>query len=477
MNLAQTVAKNFAWLSLGQIGSRVLKFFILVYAARVLGAGGYGSFAIAFSFVSIFFVGASLFNVLGPIVRDLAAKDYTGDERYLTTVFSFRLLLAIGAVVLILTFFPFLSNRVAFLLLLPLALAAMFDFVDDFFTALLHAENQMERAAIPALVENALVLGAGYWFLLYFGSPEALAAAYLLGAIASITLFAILARRRYGKLGFMPEPVYLKRIIRQSFGFGLIWAALITFFLPFLTLLVSVFSSVEKVGIFYAVTQLLQMLMLPAMLLAAAALPTLSSLTKDPERFFQASHRLFAAAFSLTLPMLFGGLVLGRPIARILFGEAFAGIGSLFKISLVSLPFFYTTILILHIILAQDELPRYANSIKILFGGGILLSILFTSVWGALGGALTIIAVYVLAFALLAYQLRKKKGELPFSLADIREPLAASVIMGIVLATLKTLNLNVWVLFAIGTVFYGGLIAVFRPSFLFSPKAPGNPKL
>ena len=42
---SQTIVKNTFWLSIGQFGSRFLKAAIFIYAARTLGASGYGVFA------------------------------------------------------------------------------------------------------------------------------------------------------------------------------------------------------------------------------------------------------------------------------------------------------------------------------------------------------------------------------------------------------------------------------------------------
>ncbi|MCL5004783.1 MAG: hypothetical protein M1170_02470, partial [Patescibacteria group bacterium] len=43
----QTIAKNTFWLFFGEISSRVLRAAIVIYAARVLGADGWGVFSYA----------------------------------------------------------------------------------------------------------------------------------------------------------------------------------------------------------------------------------------------------------------------------------------------------------------------------------------------------------------------------------------------------------------------------------------------
>ncbi|PIU98388.1 hypothetical protein COS61_01740, partial [Candidatus Wolfebacteria bacterium CG03_land_8_20_14_0_80_40_12] len=57
----QTVAKNVFWLSAGELGSRVFRAFIIIYAARVLGAAEYGVFSYVMALTGFF----TLFSDIG----------------------------------------------------------------------------------------------------------------------------------------------------------------------------------------------------------------------------------------------------------------------------------------------------------------------------------------------------------------------------------------------------------------------------
>ena len=53
----QTIAKNTFWLAISNIGGRLLRSIVIIYAARVLGANGWGVFSYAISlatFLTIF---------------------------------------------------------------------------------------------------------------------------------------------------------------------------------------------------------------------------------------------------------------------------------------------------------------------------------------------------------------------------------------------------------------------------------------
>ena len=53
-NTRQTIAKNTFWLSFGEITGRLLRLGIVIYAARILGAAGWGVFSYLTSLAAVF---------------------------------------------------------------------------------------------------------------------------------------------------------------------------------------------------------------------------------------------------------------------------------------------------------------------------------------------------------------------------------------------------------------------------------------
>ena len=58
--IKQTIFKNTFWLTLAEAISRFLGLALIIFAARILGAEGYGKFAFALSFVSVLAILADL---------------------------------------------------------------------------------------------------------------------------------------------------------------------------------------------------------------------------------------------------------------------------------------------------------------------------------------------------------------------------------------------------------------------------------
>jgi len=53
-SMRQMVAKNTAWLAIGEMVSRLIRAGLIIYAARVLGTEGYGVFSYALSLAALF---------------------------------------------------------------------------------------------------------------------------------------------------------------------------------------------------------------------------------------------------------------------------------------------------------------------------------------------------------------------------------------------------------------------------------------
>lgn len=59
----QTVAKNTFWLTVSNVGGRLLRAVIIIYAARVLGAGEWGAFSYAITlaaFLTVLLISESI---------------------------------------------------------------------------------------------------------------------------------------------------------------------------------------------------------------------------------------------------------------------------------------------------------------------------------------------------------------------------------------------------------------------------------
>jgi len=99
ITVRQTIAKNALWGALGSFVNKALSFVLLVYAARVLGAEGYGQFTFALAFVSLLIVFSHL-GLPAIITREFAREKENRNEFY--SLISLKILLSFGTFILLL---------------------------------------------------------------------------------------------------------------------------------------------------------------------------------------------------------------------------------------------------------------------------------------------------------------------------------------------------------------------------------------
>ena len=94
----QTIAKNTFWLATAEAITRLLKFFLIIYVARILGATEYGKFTFALAFVGLFVI-FSDFGI-SPILAREFSKDPKEERKFLDIV-SLKLILSIATLIFI----------------------------------------------------------------------------------------------------------------------------------------------------------------------------------------------------------------------------------------------------------------------------------------------------------------------------------------------------------------------------------------
>jgi len=185
MNISpkQIVLKNTFWLSLSQIFTRLFKFILVIFAARILGPTGWGSFQYVLSVASMFFI-LSDWGIGNLVIRDYQQKEdfkeriHSGSLIRESLAFLSLLIALIASLIfenpsfrrafVILSFFLFLSN--------------LRDYIISFFQAV----QKMEKQFFIVFIESFLTLILGIIFILKFKDIISFALAYFLGMFLSL---------------------------------------------------------------------------------------------------------------------------------------------------------------------------------------------------------------------------------------------------------------------------------------------------
>jgi O-antigen/teichoic acid export membrane protein len=311
----QIVLKNTFWLSLGQFFTRLFKFLLVVFAARILGPEGWGSFQYVLSIASMFFI-VSDWGVGYLLIRDYQQKEdfkeriHAGSLIREGLAFLSLIIALIASLIfenpnfrktfIILSFFLFLNN--------------LRDYISSFFQAI----QKMEKQFIITFVESLLTLIFGVIFLLTLRNFVSFAFAYFFGVFFSLILALLLAKN------FL---IYLKPKINYEFikyylinGLPLALFGILGFvFFATDQIILGKLKGVETVGYYSIATRIILILTTFPSLFLVSLFPQLALSVSDKEilkKIFKKSipfillmsFSLFAfiLIFADFLPLLFG---------------------------------------------------------------------------------------------------------------------------------------------------------------------------
>ena len=194
-----TILKNTFWLGLAEVFSRFLRFFLVISAARILGATNYGKFSFA---TQILFISAILTDLgISPITTRELAKNQAAGKKEISSILSLKtiLTLVIWGIV-ILSSFIFIDDPVVRMILAVLVLDTVFGSFIKFINALFEAHQKMKYEAIGGITRSIIIVSLGLFLLFYYPSlfqyPPVVNLSWVY-AIGSILVAFILATGGY----------------------------------------------------------------------------------------------------------------------------------------------------------------------------------------------------------------------------------------------------------------------------------------
>src|SRR3989338_5634912 len=218
--MKQTLTKNTFWLSFGEIAGRVLRLFIVVYAARVLGAAGWGAFSYLTSLAAILTVFSDV-GLSSVVIREVT-KNPELKDKYFSTAFLFKFILTVLSFLIIVFLAPHITNiQVSQTLVYLVGFLFIFDSLRRFGASLFRAVERMELEAFVNIITQAVIVVAGFIALLMITSPESLAAAYAIGAGAGLLVTMYILRQDIKNLFSSFDKKLLKPIMSAAWPLSL----------------------------------------------------------------------------------------------------------------------------------------------------------------------------------------------------------------------------------------------------------------
>lgn len=453
------VLKNFVWLLTSNFASRFIRAAIVIYAARVLGAEGYGIFSYVLGLAGFF----TFFKNVGvdSILTREVAKHPEKQHNYFSTAFWIEVVLVLVTILLVVFVAPFFSKIPAAVSLLPLAAIILaFDDFRDFFFGYFRGKEKMELEAIVTIVSNLSIAGFGLISLLYFKTPLSFLIAYAAASILGTAVAAVLLKPHVSGIVRNFEKGLVKPIFVSALPMAM--GALSGMFLFSIDMVIlGWWRTPYEIGLYSAAQKTVGILAIASGLIGTSTFPALSRFVHTEldraRNVFESSAR---AIFLLSIPFVVGGIVLSKPIMSLLFGSAYLSAASVFSILIISILGVHPLVVFVNLIFAFDKQIKIVKYVILASLCNALFSVLLIPRFGIEGAAISIVVtsfVYVgllwhLAKTLLHFEIVPKLGKMVVS----------ATAMGVIAFILNWFGIYVLWNIAISGLFYFVLLYILR---------------
>lgn len=386
MNTAKKIAHNSLIQIVGKIISVATAIGSIAILTRYLGPEQFGWYTTTVAFLQIFGILADFGLVL--ITSQMLAQHESKQSLILNNLFTFRLISAfilIGIAPLTVLLFPYppiIKQAVALTSLMFFSIS-----LQQIFTGLFQKQLKMQFATV-AEIASRLILIAGIalvaWFNLGFFS--ALVAMIIANIAQLVILWIYSTSFHHIKLAF--DPTIWREIIIKSYPIALS----IIFNMIYLRadiLILSFTHSQIDVGLYGAAYKILDVITQLPILFMGLMVPLMTiAWTKHNNKELHVMIEKSLHAFIVVgTPIIIGGMILAKPIMRLIAGDQFTQAGMIAQILFLALIGGFLGALFGHIIVAINKQKQAIKIYATVALVGIIGYILIIPIYGTIGAA------------------------------------------------------------------------------------------
>lgn len=455
--------KNVFWLFVSQI-SRLLRVITLLYAARILGAGEYGTFSYILGMVGLFSIFADM--GISPLLTRDAAGEPQRQKEYFATSFWIKIFLITLTSVIFFIFAPFFTKGQTAIYLIPLAtFLIVFDNIRDFIVAYLRGLEKMERETLIVTILNITLTFFGFITLLYLPTAKDFFFAYVMSSVFATVVALIIAR----KVIFHIPSGFRKKIAKEILKNG--WPIALSGTFGVLMLNIDIFmlglwSTTVEIGLYSAGQKIIQVLYTVPALLASGTFPTMASIVKtgDTEREKNLSEKSISIVFLFTIPLVIGGIILAESIFKLLFGHEYVGGVSAFILLLLNTLFIFPGIMISNLVLAHNQQKKVFKYVIVASLTNVVLNSLLIPKIGIVGAAFATLVAQIINYGCAWLEIRKINNFKIFP--HLKNIVVSAIFMGITSFILNTLEIHVLINIILSVFVYFAFLWIFKEKIL-----------
>ncbi len=402
----QTVLKNAFWLFSSQIAGHAIRAVIVIYAARVLGAAGFGTASYALSLAGIFMVITDM--GMGSILTKEMVQSPEKRERQFATALSLRSLFSVLSFSAIVAVGPFVTRMPEAAALLPLAaLTLIFDSMRNLAIAFIHAKEKMEWEAGLMLFTNLATVAIGVGILAARATPAGMLYGYALGSGAGLFAAFFALRGHLGRTAANFDRKIALDLLKQSLPLAFM-GLLSGTMLNIDTIMIGWWKGAADVGLYAAAQKPVQIAYGFALVAGGSLLPALSRVAReDGARFASVLRQVMRPVIAISAATSLICILFAKDILVLLYGTEYAAAAGTFTVLALTIAVNTPIIVGFNAIIAAGKQNIYLWSAPVEAASNIALNALLIPRMGIAGAALSTLMTQLAVNAYLWSRIRK----------------------------------------------------------------------
>jgi len=356
MSVARKIFLNTSWQVVLRLLEVALGVVILGLITRLLGQDNYGYFTTVTAWVQLFFTVAD-FGLYLTLLRELGAKPSGEHSSIVNSIFTLRLItalimLGLCVVAVQLTNYPDAIKAGVW----ALSWSYFFVSLTSVLTAVFQRELAMPKIAWANVINKIIYFG----LLVYIAGwlNHSLQAVLWASSLASALYFilTVILLRPYVMLAWQIDLSYWLKVLKKTWPLAITIALNLIYF-KLDTIFLSWFEPSASVGLYGAAYRVLEMLTTFPHMFMGLIFPIMTAAWVagnliELQKLWQRAFDFFAL---LTLPLIAGAIVVGRPLMSLVAGPDFEAAGDILKILMLATAIIFFGTLYTYLVLIFDK--------------------------------------------------------------------------------------------------------------------------
>ncbi len=435
-----TVAKNTAFLSVGEVATRVLSFALVIGIARYLGDVGLGAFAFAFAFTDLLLNFVDL-GIPMYMTREIA-KDKAATSSYISNVFGLRL--AIAPLILItglVVAFVINATTAQTRLILVLATAGMaLNFLTDPFRTVFIAHQRTTYYSALIILERLIFALGGLAMLMTGHGLVQVLSMFILSQFISFLTTTYVVRKRFAMFGIRLDRAIIIPTIRKSLMFWIANSLRMVYQRADILMLSAMkgFAATGWYGAAYRITEALTFI---PIVVVTAVFPAFSKLhTQSKESVKAVYEKTLYYLLIAAVPMAVGLTITADRVVLFFYGQEFAASIIALKLLAWAEALIFVHYLMGFLLNSIDKQHLFTAVTAAYTAANVALNLVLIPKYGYVGAAAVAVITQIVA-VLSLYHFCAKNGYGLNIFKLIYKPGIAAAAMAVMLAGLKGVHL------------------------------------